>query len=146
MADRPINQSPLRSSTYWSVCWLVSSASVSSPPERRSSGRRPPSCSSPRRTPTDVCRPRCSPLGPPYTETRAAGSPTCSSGLKNGGGVKQERGWSQLEKTPQQHHFLKFFIYLWGSAHFFFCNNSQKQSNIMILKISTEAVTCNFLF
>lgn len=62
--------------------------SISSPPGRRSSGRRPPSCSSPRRTQTGAYRRRCSPLGPPCWRRRAAGSPTCSFGLRwdEGGG------------------------------------------------------------
>lgn len=73
-----------------SVTWaLIGRQPVSSPPEQWSSGRHPPSCSSPRRTPTDVCRLRCSPLAPPYRATRAAGSLTCSSGLQ----------WEQREMT-----------------------------------------------
>lgn len=88
-----------RSQMFISESRPISSLSVSSPPERRSSGRRPPSCSSPRRTQTDACRPRCSPFGPPYSERRAEGSPACSSGLR--GGVREERGGVEEERRGQ---------------------------------------------
>lgn len=79
---------------------------LDSPPGRRSAGRRPPSCSSPRRTRTAACPPRCSPPAPPYRGTRAAGSPACSSGLgparagSGGGADRGRRG--QQENTVSQ--------------------------------------------
>lgn len=88
---------------WLAACWLAGSLlSVSSPPERRSSGRRRLSCSSPRRTRTDACRPRCWPFGPPYRKTRAAGSPTCSSGLRHGRRSQTGAGsWKRGAETSQ---------------------------------------------
>ncbi len=77
--------------------------SFSSPAERRSAGRRLPSCSSPHQTRTDTYRPQCSPLGPPYRETRAAGSPACSSGLRH---RRRDQRWEGRGQTwkGQRHH------------------------------------------
>lgn len=62
------------------------------PAATRPSGRRPASCSSPRRTPRASCRPLCSPCGSPWTGTRAGGSPGCSSVLRVRWGQGQRNG------------------------------------------------------